>query len=198
MKKVPQIDRFEYWRFLSAHFSIQKAKGIATHLLQTSPKDQLFYPLLTALYIFYGRPFKQRRNVRLPDTMIPDRFMKLHRTLIDLRDKAFAHIDYGGIPEKGIDEFNRVLIRIDNGAASVGVATLIPHGLQLKDVIFLCDELLAKCSYHLQKIWDKSIKDSYPKDGDYEVDLQEGDAFLIKKLEFREQVIPADAVKLRR
>jgi len=197
MKKVPQIDRFEYWKFLSAHFSLQKAKGIATHLLKTPPNDELFYPLITTLYIFYSRPFKQKRNVRLPDNMIPDRFLKLHKTLIDLRDKAFAHIDYDGIPEKGIDEVNKVLIRITNGGASVGIATQIPQGLQLEDVIALCNELLEKCSYQLKTIWDNSIKDLYPKDGDYEVNLQEGDAFLIKEIDFCGQVIPADAVKQR-
>jgi len=192
MKKVPQSDRFEYWKFLSAHFSLQQAKSIAKHLLQLPFSDPLFYPLLTTLYILYGRPFKQKGNVRLADNIIPKRFVKLHEKLIDLRDKAFAHVDYDGIPKKGIDEINKILIRIHDGVASTGIATQIPQGLQLSDIVSLCDNLLVKCSYYLQKIWDKSVKDIYPSDGDYEVNLQEGNAFLIKKLVIREQVIPAD------
>lgn len=197
MKKISKSERLEYWKFLCADFSIEKAKGIASQLLKIGYDDRLFYTLLTSLYIFYGRPFKQRKPVRLSTDIIPDWFRKLHDTLILLRDKSFAHVDSDGMPEMGFDDLNRVMVRIEGATVTCGIASQIPQGLQLESVIALCDELLKKCSYHSQRIWQKSMKNWNPVNGEYEVNLDDGDGYLIKKLEIREPVIPPDAITRR-
>lgn len=193
MKKIPKSDRLEYWKLLSADFSLEKAKAIASHLLKIGCGDKLFYPLLTSLYIFYARLFKQKRPVRLAVEMVPARFRRLHEVLISLRDKTFAHLDYDGIPEKGIDDLNRVIVRIEGAIVTGGIANQIPEGLQLKNVIALCEELQEQCSYHLEKILRKSLK-TWPINGEYEVNLDDGDGNLLKELNLREPVIPPDAI----
>jgi hypothetical protein len=197
MKKISKAERLEYWKFLCADFSLEKARGIASHLLKIGYRDRLFYPLLTSLYIFYGRPFKQRKPVRLSTEIIPARFRGLHDTLIVLRDKAFAHVDCDGMPEMGMDDLNRVMVKIEGAIVTCGIASQIPHGLQLQNVIDLCDELLKKCSYHSQRIWQKSMKNWHPVNGEYEVNLDDGYGYLIKELKIREPVIPPDTISRR-
>jgi len=89
------------------------------------------------------------------------------------------------------------MVRIEGATVTCGIASQIPHGLQLQNVIELCDELLKKCSYHSQRIWQKSMKNWHPVNGEYEVNLDDGDCYLIKELKIREPVIPPDAISRR-
>lgn len=41
------------------------------------------------------------------------------------------------------------------------------------------------------------MKNWYMKNGEYEVNIVEGNAYLIKKLDLREPIIPSDAIPCR-
>jgi hypothetical protein len=48
-----------------------------------------------AITAAYGRPFKQRKSVRLSEDLIPAEHKETHKSVIEMRDKVIAHRDLG-------------------------------------------------------------------------------------------------------
>src|SRR5207302_8133039 len=56
--------------------------------------DPIYYPLLTAIFVLYARPFKRSNLVgSISPQMVPKKFAELHRQIIGLRDQMSAHLD---------------------------------------------------------------------------------------------------------
>ena len=180
MKKLPQTKRLEYWKYQCAALTFLRAKDVGEYLIEhkTSP---LAYQLLTALYVLYGRPFKQRKQVRIPEQLVPSEYAEEHSLLLDLRDKMFAHVDTNGPSEKNIESLTKILMRVENGAASTGMASLLPNGFQFERTRDLCDYLREACDKESEGILLDAMDRSCPAPNlTYEIDLGPGDAYLIK------------------
>lgn len=91
-------ERIEFWKHAYARASFIDARIFCEQILET--RLPLNNPIRKALSIAalttYGRPFKQRNAVRLPENIIPAEHQAAHLGLIEMRDKVIAHRDLDG------------------------------------------------------------------------------------------------------
>ena len=179
MKKIPLSDRLEYWKYQCASLTFLRAKEVAECLIENK-NHPLIYQLLTSLYVLYGRPFKQRNEVRISEKLVPHEYIEEHSFLISLRDKMFAHVDTDGLPKLNIKNLNKVLLRVQNGEFQAGLASLLPIGLQLERTRDLCSKLQETCEIKSREIRIDAIDGSRLANLDYEIDLCAEDAYIIK------------------
>ena len=60
----------------------------------TSSKAPEYYVMAAAIVTLYGRPFSDNKRIgKIDHKIVPEEFKSLHSTLIELRNKAFAHTD---------------------------------------------------------------------------------------------------------
>jgi len=183
MKKLTQNQRLEYWKYQCAALSFLRAKEVVDYLI-SNENSPLLYQLITSVYVLYGRPFKQRKRVRISEDIVPSKYIEEHGFLIGLRDKMFAHVDIDGLPEKDIGQLSKILIRIEDGHAQAGMASLLPIGFQYKRTRDLCQFLHDTCDRKAEKILIEAMDGDCPPPGTYEVDLSKDDTPLIRKATF--------------
>ena len=72
---------------------------VCEHLITagTSSKAPEYYVMAAAIVTLYGRPFSDNKRIgKIDHKIVPEEFKSLHSTLIELRNKAFAHTDVSG------------------------------------------------------------------------------------------------------
>ncbi len=183
MKKLTQNQRLEYWKYQCAALTFIRTKEVVDYLISNT-NSHLEYQLLTSIYVLYGRPFKQRKQVRISEDIVPSKYTKEHGFLMDLRDKMFAHVDIDGLPEKDICQLSKILIRIEDGRAQAGMASLLPIGFQHEKIRDLCQILHDICDRKSEKILINAMETDCPPPGCYEVNLCKNNAHLITKATF--------------
>lgn len=183
MKKLTQNQRLEYWKYQCAALSFIRAKEVVDYLI-SNENSTLIYQLLTSMYVLYGRPFKQRKRVRISEDIVPSKYMEEHGFLIDLRNKMFAHVDTDGLPEKDIGQLSKILIRIEDGHAQAGMASLLPIGFRYERIRDLCQFLYDTCNRKSEETLINAMDGDYPPPGNYEVNLCKDDAHLLIKATF--------------
>jgi hypothetical protein len=184
MRKLPLARRLEYWKYECAALTFENAAEIATYLSEHK-RTPLMYPLLTSLYVMYGRSFKQRKDVRIPEALVPPEYLAEHRFLIGLRDKLFAHVDVEGLTDQKIDHLTKILLRIQGRKATAGMASRFPIGFRFQRIEALCENLYQACSEKAKEILVDAMGGSWPPENlTYEVDLRPGDSYLFKQAEW--------------
>jgi hypothetical protein len=183
MKKLPQDKRLEYWKYQCAALSFDYAKEVADYLI-SEEKNNLMYQLITSLYILYGRPFKQRKKLRISEDIVPQEYLEEHSLLLDLRDKVFGHIDIDGLPEKDISQLSKILLKVSGNIAQPAIASLLPHGYNFEKIRDLCKNPHDICNAKAGEILTDSINGTQIPDLTYEIDLAEGEKYLIKLPEY--------------
>jgi hypothetical protein len=98
--KVPVSEEFEtacsLWRMEFAFHTFDAVRtGIEKFLeRKLHSDDPEYYPMLVGLICLYARPFTNNRPVGpLPDDIVPQEYRELHRTILEMRHKLFAHGD---------------------------------------------------------------------------------------------------------
>jgi hypothetical protein len=181
MKKLALSERLEYWKYQCAELTFDDAQKVAEYLIEH--KDHpLMYQLLTSLYVLYGRHFK-RGDSRISEDLVPPEYLNEHKLLLNLWDKVFAHIDTDGLPDRDIDHLNKVLLRVRHGKAFPAIASNLPEGFRFESIRDLCAHLSDFCHKKAEEKLCDAMDGSCPPDLDYEIDLREGDRFLIKPVE---------------
>jgi len=180
MIKAPYKDRIEFWKFQNASITfsetmqlcdlIVKQEVISGHPLHTS--------LMTALHILYGRPFKQRPEVRISEDIVPINYKDTHGALISMRDTIYAHTDVGGLKTTNDSPLNKVGVFISGGSARFALAMAFPRDIQ--KIRELAEALQQKTWYHAEKIWKRYFKTTYLEDGSYEVNISKADDSFLK------------------
>lgn len=123
-------------------------------------------PLSISLIVLYGRPFKQRKPLRLSEKLIPAQLRGTHDFLIMLRDKVTAHTDIDG-PAYGDTLVNNTHFVISGGKIDLQSPTLLIRPKELNNVATLLDSLCKKTDYHARKLWDKHTRTVNIPDGSY-------------------------------
>jgi hypothetical protein len=89
----------DLWRTTFAKQSVQRAIDACTFIISKikAPEHPLYYPLVTAIFVLYGRPFGDNKGVgmiseKLASYDSPEK-NNLHALLIKGRDKLYAHTD---------------------------------------------------------------------------------------------------------
>ena len=91
-------DRIAFWRDSYARSSFVHAAEFVRAMFRDkiglySVERDAFTIAITAAY---GRPFKQRKSVRLSEDLIPVEHKETHKSVIEMRDKVIAHRDLDG------------------------------------------------------------------------------------------------------
>ena len=135
---------------------------------------------MTALHTLYARPFKQKKQIRLTDDIVPSESKSLHDSIILMRDKIHSHTDLNGPGTSGGLCINKVVVRSDGQTAIFAATMIFPRNTpSIRD---LADVLLKKCSYHSEKIWRRVMPSGIPFSGEFEININEGDDRFIKPL----------------
>ena len=80
-----------------------------------------YYPLSVGLICFYARPFTNNRPLGpLTEDIIPQEHFELHRTILKMRNKLFAHTD--ATAELRPDDYpNELVFKNDGKASTFGI-----------------------------------------------------------------------------
>jgi len=96
--------------------------------------DTIYAGIINAIYVSYGRPFHWCRNVgRLTEIDIPPECIPLHKEIIQLRDKLYAHKDLEGYQVES-EIFNTVRAVVYGGRISMISNELIPRGPKISSI----------------------------------------------------------------
>jgi len=186
MKKSKPEHRREYWKFHVAAHSFEMAQDVSQQLQQMKDNDSLFYPLMIALHVLYGRPFrhsKKSRNIDL--SFITSDLLSVHDMLLNMRDRIFAHHDKESkITDTYTDvDMFQLVVLVNGGEMRPGIQLVFPTELQVSKVQDLCGHLYRAC---MQKAHESLLKciGEVPSDGIYRVSTEfEGRAALLIRSE---------------
>ncbi len=184
MPKAPHADRIEFWKFQHASVTFGQVKDVCDVILKEKigPAHSLHIPLMIALHTLYGRPFKQRKDVRISEQIVPKELKDVHDSLITSRDKVHAHADVDGPRTAADNSLNKVAIFIRDSNVRCATTMIFPREIQIEKIRSLVNALSQKTQYHAEKVWKRNIKKEFVRDGDYEVNLSKSDDEFLKTL----------------
>jgi hypothetical protein len=164
-------DAQSLWKFFYAQECFRKAKITAAHILESGldSHHEIYYPLLVAVYVLYGKPFKFSRPVgKISEEIVPENFRELHKQLIQHRDQLYAHTDANGfeIADRGSVNQVRFLVTPE-GKVHLFAPLFHARPPLLPGVRDLCDVLQEKCRYHVNKLQLRHQKQIPPPPGEY-------------------------------
>src|SRR5438034_10506886 len=90
-------------------------------------RKKIHDPLLVSLHVLYARPVKQRKPLRLEETIVPAESRALHEMLITLRDKMHAHTDLDGPQITDAVMMNELTAYTKDGRTKVGISVFNPN-----------------------------------------------------------------------
>ena len=185
MTKNDFEDAKSLWKFFYASECFKQAAAACSYMLDNNLETDspMYYPLLTSVYVLYGKPFKRANVVgKLADDIIPPEHKNLHDTLLEHRDKFYAHTDAKSFKLP------------DFGDASQVRFLVLPHEMRLfgtqfrarppflPEVVVLCSALEKKVNYHMIKLMKRHAKTVPGEVGEYSINiLDESGPFVMKE-----------------
>jgi hypothetical protein len=162
------------WKMFYAQYCFRRAEAAAQHNLDERLEEDspLFYPLVTSVYVLYGKPFKRARGVgQLGEELIPPQHLDLHRALLQHRDQLYAHTDADAGPLADYGEVNQVRVIQTPTEMRLFAVDLHARFPLMPSVIDLCRTLQAKTGYHVEKLF-KRYSARVPKSvGEYAINV---------------------------
>ena len=159
--KIPVNEEFEtacsLWRMEFAFHTFRAVRaGIERFLERKLHSDEPeYYPMLVGLICLYARPFTNNRPVGpLPDDIVPQEDRELHRTILEMRHKLFAHGDASAMTRP--DDYPNELVFVNSRQGRRFHMTRFlaePPFFELMKP--LLDALIEKTRYHSNKLADK-------------------------------------------
>jgi hypothetical protein len=162
------------WKMFYAYHCFRRAEAAAQHILdeRLEKESALFYPLVTSVYVLYGKPFKRARGVgQLGEELIPPEHLDLHRQLLEHRDQIYAHIDADAFPLAdygGVNQLRVIQAGTEQRLFAVDFHARFPL---MPSVIDLCRVLQTKTWYHVEKLFNR-YKSKVPESaGEYVINV---------------------------
>jgi len=170
------------WKMFYAQQCFKHAQAAAEHILKDKLAEDspLFYPLITAVYVVYGKPFGKSRGVgRLGEEMIPAEHLELHRLLLEHRDQLYAHTDSTSFELPDCGPANQVRVLRLPSEARLFATQFCARPPLLPAVIELCGKLQEKADYHVSKLFERYRTRVPSRVGEYAINVydQAGDFF---------------------
>lgn len=167
MKQVTKAIRYSAWKFQHGETCMGMIQDLCSrlpdydHNLSISDST-LFYSLFTSIYVLYGRPFQQKGPFRLGESAVPRAKRSIHQSVVNLRNKMFAHIDLGeeAICDESGEELANMIINNTGANLYCLSSSLIPtnHGInQIKD---LAADVRSYCQGQLASVMGANIGDA--------------------------------------
>ena len=167
-----KTERIAFWKHSNARSSFVQADQFARRLFRDSPsldrtlRDAVTFGIITA----YGRPFKQRLEVRLSRDVVPEQHQVLHDDLIEMRDKVVAHRDLDG-PEADWGFVSQVQIVSYGSEVEINTLSPIIPSEMAEEISPLCVMLVNSMAEKMKPFL--SYLRPPPTAGHYTVDLAE-------------------------
>jgi hypothetical protein len=178
-------ERKIYWRWTYAAKCFVSVKTSMEYIRKNPISDpDVAAIFLAGVITTYAKPFIKSYGVGFFDEkIIPTELLKVHRHILDLRHKAYAHIDAvdykADDPEFG--NINQVVIWKDK--SSYGFQIILQNSiddLKTLKIHDLCCKLLEKSEYHTSRFERKFVSVPELRPGKYllNIDPQDARAFI--------------------
>ncbi len=179
-------DARSLWKMFYAGQSFEHARAAAEYVLQNNIADDnpVFYPLMTAIYVLYGKPFRKSRVVgSLGEELIPPEYQELHRDLLKHRDKILAHSDASEFDWFDVGQANQVRLVRRPTDKSLICSQLQANPSLLPHIISLCLELQEKTGILKTELFKKCERFVPAGVGEYVLNIDDpnGDFFKLAK-----------------
>jgi hypothetical protein len=171
------------WTMFYAEEDFRHAKSAAEYILEKpiGENDSAFYPLITAVYVLYGKPFGANCGVEsLKRDFVPAEYLTLHKELLDHRNQTYAHSDATRFELPDVGKANQVRLKVRGPTdKSLFCSQLQATHPRMPRIISLCRELQEKArakKNELIKLYEKS----FPAEvGEYILNIEQpnGDIF---------------------
>jgi hypothetical protein len=170
------------WKMFYAGQSFEHARAAAKHILDEniSEDDAIFYPLMTGVYVLYGKPFRKSHGVGcLGEELIPTEYQELHRDLVKHRDKILAHSDANGFEWFDVGQVNQVRLVRRPTDKSLVCSQLQANPALLPHIISLCLELQEQVETKKRELFKRYEKHVPAEVGEYILNIEDpnGDFF---------------------
>jgi hypothetical protein len=170
------------WKMFYAGQSFEHARAAAEYVLKEniSADNAILYPLMTAVYVLYGKPFKKSYGVGcLGEELIPVGYQELHRDLLKHRDKVLAHSDTSGFEWFDVGQANQVRLVRRPTDKSLICSQLQANPALLPHIISLCLELQEQVEIKKRELFKRYEKYVPAEVGEYVLNIEDanGDFF---------------------
>jgi hypothetical protein len=181
-----RLEEFEdaklLWKMFYAGQSFEHARAAAEYVLKEniSADNAILYPLMTAVYVLYGKPFKKSNIVGcLGEELIPLEYQELHRDLLKHRDKILAHSDAKGFEWLDVGQANQVRLVQRPTDKSLVCGQLQANPALLPHIISLCLELQEQVEIKKRELFKRYEKYVPAEVGEYILNIEDpsGDFF---------------------
>jgi hypothetical protein len=173
------------WKFFYAHECFKQVENACSFIIDNSLDENhpAYYPLITAIYVLYGKPFKRSNVVgKLPRDIVPAEFQQLHKIIMDHRDQLYAHTDAESFDLGGHGAANQVRVLVSPTEARLFGTQFRARPPVLPKVVELCRAMQKKANYHLEKLQKRHQKKVPAQPGEYALNVLDlAGPFLIKK-----------------
>lgn len=164
------------WKMFYAGQSLGHARTAAEHLLQEKivSDNAIFYPLMTAVYVLYGKPFGKSYGVGcLGKELIPVEYQELHRDLLKHRDKILAHSDASKFEWFDVGQANQVRLVRRSTDKSLICSQLQAEPALLPHIISLCLELQEHVNIKKRELFERYEKHVPAGVGEYILNVED-------------------------
>jgi len=194
----PDDETKRFWLMLYAGQAFRDVIKLCEYLLEKQSvllrnDESLFRWMATAMFTIYGRPFSTNYGVRRLDAQlfVPREYTALHKKLICERNKIHAHKDAKGLATR-IGNANQVrIVRAKNGFAWAIPTHFSYEEKDLRDVSKLCEALIEKLNYHIDKYERKCRKEIKKlREGEYLLNVDDTEEVLFVKAPNVEYPVP--------
>lgn len=164
MHQAPLDERIDFYRYTSATQFLDQARMTLREIKElpaTGVPEWKVHGLWMAFFGFYAKPFKQQRDkelqvgLRLPEDIVPDEMKDTHRSILDLRDKMFAHTDFASLKADTGEALNALAIQVHRRMPVFGLRFILPTTEGVARYEKLLDTLIEKVAYRGTKIWNR-------------------------------------------
>ena len=181
MSKIPLAEKEKEFGLLQAREAFKKVIRTCAYIENNNikPGDDLYYPLITAIYVLYSRPFMANYGFgKLDDILVPNKYKDLHEKILTFRHKVFAHRQLKesrkGEKSRSLLDYHNVYFIIKDDWLYSQVAEELP-GEQINQIYDLSRILLGKVRYHSKKLCQRYRKLFPEESGTYKF-LMDDDA----------------------
>lgn len=153
--KAPLSERLEFFKYQYSCQTFAHARKILVYIQDHGVLSghPLHHTLWTAFMVLYGKPFKQRPPLRLQSDIVDGDWSETHQTLLDFRDKMFAHTDLDLVTEHSLEPLNSIVVMIHDGVVTMGTAFIYPNPESTAKYRSLVESLITKTNEHAAKLW---------------------------------------------
>lgn len=166
MLKVSQAERVNFYKILSAHICFEQARNVLEMAIHHPHNSPLAIPLWTAFFVIYAKPFRQQfvnknrgvtHSIRLDaQSFVPPYFHDAHKSVMDARDRMYAHTDHQTYTDEDDRPLNGVYGSVnDRGELCFGVRSSVPPFEALEILLTLVKTLELQAGRESEEIWDR-------------------------------------------